>query len=586
MSFIRRIFFSAECPNCHKELHKSANFCRHCGWGNSLSWRRCQKIHCGVSVAADSKHCWKCGSDLLAQPRSQIFSDRWMREPRQFAIRIPLESPAARLQNGIQVDHDTRGIFFLNGQPVEPALGAGYHPTTTFLKRLFATAPSTALEAVIVSGEPTDVFVRCISPCRTQDHHEITVEVTLIIMLADLVRFAARYMPTGIQTISDAELSKHLAGPVQDAFRPIIAAMTGDQLKALADRESYFAAQIKATEGIDLKTTGLGYCGIRQLTLLGDVFTQTTYDPFATKPLNRPQRPAPAPKATSMEQRMNAAAGALKMLASEPDPKSKLEDLGQHYGGAVGLVVLTRGKERKPLATAWLAEGVKGLITNAHVATQIAAELDPRGPGSDWDGCSVIFEGGAEWKVSDWTVHPEYPAEVDHGHAVIPNDLALLHAVPVGAAATEVRSGIPLASPGQARKLQRFTALASLGFPLEVGIGVPVNPHRPVAAAHRGSVVRITDWTLGSGVVDQTRLITHSLPSAKGVSGSPVFDETGHVVGVICAGNMHSIIPPEELAALMEGITSTISPGLVPSASMLNYAIRIDVLRRWLEAAA
>src|SRR5687768_2691532 len=128
-----RWMFTRKCPQCGKQLDKSADHCRHCGFDNPASWRKC--LTCGVSVAADSAKCWNCKADLLSQPRDVVFGDRWKREPGIFAMRIPIETPADRLRHGIQVDEGVRGALYRNGVFKEE-LGPGYHTMTSFWERL------------------------------------------------------------------------------------------------------------------------------------------------------------------------------------------------------------------------------------------------------------------------------------------------------------------------------------------------------------------------------------------------------------------------------------------------------------------
>src|SRR6185312_2926833 len=65
------------------------------------------------------------------------------------------------------------------------------------------------------------------------------------------------------------------------------------------------------------------------------------------------------------------------------------------------------------------------------------------------------------------------------------------------------------------------------------------------------------------------QLIEHSLPSAGGASGSPIFDAHGQVIALLSGGN---------------NIAS--KDGRIPNAALVNFAQRVDLLRELIDDKA
>jgi S1-C subfamily serine protease len=125
-----------------------------------------------------------------------------------------------------------------------------------------------------------------------------------------------------------------------------------------------------------------------------------------------------------------------------------------------------------------------------------------------------------------------------------------------------------LASEAELRKLDSGYRVAYLGFPMEGLSGGGVDAHNPVANMQSGILTSVTDYWLAKAPFEKSLLLSHNLGAAGGSSGSPIFNAQGEVVGVLSAGN---IIGQLDMA--------TGKPARAPSAVMINYAQRIDILK-------
>jgi len=274
MSFLRW-FFTDKCPNCKSRIASGAKFCSGCGWGNEKSWRNCTS--CGRSVGAESSFCWGCKADLRMQPRDQIVSDCWRREPGVAAIRITIETPEERLRNGIQVDDGTRGVFLRNGViakdaagPVE--IGSGYHPLTSFLQRLFGSGPSESVEALIATVTPVEVRIDAgpSAGMLTSDYFSLEAALLMRLQIDDLARFQTAFVPRGKELVRDDELGQPAIARVIEVMRRFAARRTSDMLLNDPDLRRTLEAELGNELPLLLAECGLKFHGVVDVRLGGD----------------------------------------------------------------------------------------------------------------------------------------------------------------------------------------------------------------------------------------------------------------------------------------------------------------------------
>lgn len=246
---------------------------------------------------------------------------------------------------------------------------------------------------------------------------------------------------------------------------------------------------------------------------------------------------------------------------------SGFEGHAQRYEPSVGIcsMSLPGAGEPTPVGTAWLVAGRSCFVTNAHVAVSLLEAREQAGM-SLW----VTLAGqSTALPVGRILVHPNYALSKQRKDQLPTHDFAILHIdvpLPPGV------QGLPLASRAKLMTLREMQSVGYLGFPFENLVG-SVLLHSPKPTAQKGSIAALQPWDFShSADPSRCQIIKHNLGVAGGASGSPLFDESGDVIGVITAGNMERLYDPQSPA----------KPRRVPSGVALNFAQRIDVLLDWM----
>lgn len=239
--------------------------------------------------------------------------------------------------------------------------------------------------------------------------------------------------------------------------------------------------------------------------------------------------------------------------------------------------VIMRGRDGQESlqGTAWAYEpGI--LVTNAHVAI-LYERLRPgetlivRPPGGN----------GTDHTVTGNRLHPGYLAflhflqeadTISSGFRAMTRGIAMPSAYDVGVLEVDngdaLAPGIPLAASPGADVVRPGMALAFAGYPIEGVASQHTAQISPTPQLQFGAVTSVTDFFLFGADADGALLVQNSLPATGGASGSAVINKDGQVVAVLSGGTVMA--------------TDT---GRAPSAVLLNYAQRVDLIAAALDPA-
>jgi hypothetical protein len=236
-------------------------------------------------------------------------------------------------------------------------------------------------------------------------------------------------------------------------------------------------------------------------------------------------------------------------------------------------------------ATAWVVDQKAGLlVTNAHVGIQFDAATKQ-------GGHLVVHAPSADAKllqIDRVQIHPGYQAfaqlwakfepveqpsasqvsQVPLGDAGC--DVALLHvANPEGLA-----PALKLADTDTLNKLEGGEPIGYVGYPAENLFLDGYTIDDPTPALQMGHLIHVTDYFgVADGPIQERLLVSHSAPMTGGASGSPLLNRRGEVIAVNSGGNYIFVGPVEKVPR-------------IPSAAMINYGQRIDLVRELLTNTA
>ncbi len=231
-----------------------------------------------------------------------------------------------------------------------------------------------------------------------------------------------------------------------------------------------------------------------------------------------------------------------KKAAEEIDDKEQ-----QAILAAVYLVAKMENGVPVGKATAW-AFTPNMLATNAHVTSQMDLKKD------SW---VLIGPKGEQIPIKDVKSHPGYASFKDYLPTVGGTkggkfeQLDVINEYDVGI----IFPGTPLPAEGRAqpatldpatedevKSLKPGAPVAAVGFPIEGMTASMVVEHAP-ATLHFGNISSLTDVFMcrADDAKDQL-LIQHTVPVTGGMSGSPLVDGSGKVVGIVSGGNTDNFV--------------------------------------------
>ena len=284
-----------------------------------------------------------------------------------------------------------------------------------------------------------------------------------------------------------------------------------------------------------------------------------------------------------------------------PTECQSFTDVQSKYGSAVGVVVLSyrdsNGKrENVPMGTAW-ALSPHEFATNAHVAYALTKNDMIKSEVGDYLRKLAIEEGVIIKTETDWQKYCqkklpminemitnikerkliEVTIRLSHSNGkimIVKNIKPHRKYVPGGDGTYDIailttnettNAYFPIASKEELYKLQGGIEIASLGFPMEgITDNGGLNTDNPEATFASGVIKKITAQNdAHSNDPSQNLKIVHSLESAGGASGSPIFLKNGKVVAILWGGTNHG---------------KDSAGNRISSAAMYNFATRIDVL--------
>jgi uncharacterized membrane-anchored protein YhcB (DUF1043 family) len=280
-----------------------------------------------------------------------------------------------------------------------------------------------------------------------------------------------------------------------------------------------------------------------------------------------------------------AAAARVSALAEKTIP----DDAQKALQAAVYLVARKEDGSEIGQATAWAFDSDQ-LATNAHVAKEI------EGHERDY---VLIGPNGERIDIEKAVSHPGYFAFQDYktrqGKITGGNfePLNVINEYDVGILFTKTElpkdpdtgevAILKIAPEEYLEDLEPGAAVASVGFPMEGMTGTMVVTDAP-SQLRFGTISSLTDVFMCKTEPGHRLLIQHTVPVAGGVSGSPLIDSSGMVIGVVSGGTTAKALR-EVAQKVAEGQPAEgkkkekeTESFRIPSAAMINFAQRADLL--------
>jgi hypothetical protein len=261
----------------------------------------------------------------------------------------------------------------------------------------------------------------------------------------------------------------------------------------------------------------------------------------------------------------------LQTLATKESDEARVARLAPELLPSVMLVVRKDGMGgTEALATAWVV-GDRLVATNAHVAgafeelrADAGQELFVRSSAAtpvDYRITGVTMHPAFGEFVATWTDYGPSQEDGEQYPSIGGYDVALMT---VEASESALPPALKIAPREALLALKPGQMAFAIGYPMENM--VPNDIQAPSPEVQRGSITSLTDFFRSRVDAENAVLVKHSIPSAGGASGSPIFDSQGRVIAVLSGGNVMMV---EALGQRFR----------MPHAAAVNFAQRADLLQ-------
>lgn len=177
-------------------------------------------------MGAEKSHCWSCKEDLTSQAGDlEIFHDRWRRKAGDLALRVPITFANSNTRCGVQVDHGTKGLLFIDGAFKE-ALGEGHHDLVGAVNRIkqafkLSKEGGSQTEAIIVP-EGKVSFLVDLDGLALSDSTLVKASTVVTVKLHDFDKFYTELMLDnerfGSQEFANSVYGVYLNAAVRDVI--------------------------------------------------------------------------------------------------------------------------------------------------------------------------------------------------------------------------------------------------------------------------------------------------------------------------------------------------------------------------------
>lgn len=286
-------------------------------------------------------------------------------------------------------------------------------------------------------------------------------------------------------------------------------------------------------------------------------FQPAGFEAVASRPERRDPPTAPAPSQPEPKEPVATEPAADRPVGST----DAMRDAMLNARDSVAAVGYRYGDQFVPLGTAWFVEESL-LATNAHVAMGLLKQRDTYMRVHGWSDPGKVHyvartgdDMTREFEITEFAIHSAYPEALDHkvefmirmlerqgiDHKSERGKRAMARSefvggYDVGTLRIVGGKGVPLnlADASELRSMRPLDPVGYVGFPTE-NIASAID--RPVMHTDLGKLMALT--TLMHEVTDPNdhQLLHYDLTTAGGASGSPVFNASGHVVGLNSAGS-------------------------------------------------
>ncbi|MBN2307440.1 MAG: hypothetical protein JXR94_00625, partial [Candidatus Hydrogenedentes bacterium] len=248
---------------------------------NSLT----QCPQCRKRVGRTSEFCWNCGAEIAAEKPPRLKGDFWVRDEREFAVRVEPEDVKGLTKRQIGIEPGTVGVIEKSGKIIKE-IDHGIHTLDSLFKITAATS------VILVSANELVLRPRFagdaqsdaesdglpLSPLRDTNGAELEITLQIALQVKDYEAFVRKHFEGHRRRVTVGMLEDNIRHELYDVVRSLVVTKSMEDMYGNLEFRNFLEDNLRAAMTVTLDRAGLDLVQLSFVDFGGDHFEELMRD--------------------------------------------------------------------------------------------------------------------------------------------------------------------------------------------------------------------------------------------------------------------------------------------------------------------